>query len=107
MMASITILMRLSVTSPELDRIYSRANCEGMNPDIFDGEDPVNTVLAKAACAKCVVREECLSYALDSNKRTCIWGGHTPEERVQIRQGVRNRDDLSYLFVPATVTETY
>ena len=98
--------MSVHITSPELGQIENSANCRRMNPDIFNGEDPVNTVLAKAACAKCVVREECLSYALENNERSYIWGGHTPEERVQIQQEIRSRDDLSYLYVPVTLAES-
>ncbi len=32
---------------------------------------------AKAICSRCVVREECLDYALTGNERYGIWGGMT------------------------------
>ena len=96
----------MHVITPELSHLQREANCKGMNPDVFKGVGPVNTVLAKAACAKCLVREECLTYALDNNERSYIWGGHTPEERVQIQQGTRDRDDLSYLYVPDMLDES-
>lgn len=86
--------------SAEVKDFRDNANCLGVNPDIFDGAVPEQTVLAKAVCAMCAVRKECLTYALDNNETEYIWGGQTKEERVQIQQGVRDRDDLSYLYIP-------
>ena len=36
---------------------------------------------AKALCATCPVRVECLEYADDNDEREGIWGGLTPTER--------------------------
>lgn len=36
---------------------------------------------AKALCATCPVRLECLEYADDNDEREGIWGGLTPTER--------------------------
>ncbi len=36
---------------------------------------------AKAICAKCVVRTECLGHALRVGERYGIWGGLTDQER--------------------------
>lgn len=36
---------------------------------------------AKAVCAGCTVREQCLAYALDSAEPYGIWGGLTARER--------------------------
>ena len=36
---------------------------------------------AKAVCASCVVRQECLDTALRQNERYGIWGGLTDVER--------------------------
>ena len=36
---------------------------------------------AKALCARCPVRRECLSYALKRNEDHGIWGGTLPSER--------------------------
>jgi len=36
---------------------------------------------AKAICATCPVREECLEYALETNQDSGIWGGLDEEQR--------------------------
>lgn len=36
---------------------------------------------AKAVCARCHVRRDCLQYAVDNNERYGIWGGLTDVER--------------------------
>ncbi|MCA1846076.1 MAG: WhiB family transcriptional regulator [Actinobacteria bacterium] len=41
---------------------------------------------AKAVCARCLVRDECLSYALTDPSLDGIWGGLTTRERTQLRQ---------------------
>lgn len=45
---------------------------------------PVGRATAKealAACAVCVVREECLKYALENEIHYGIWGGKTESQR--------------------------
>lgn len=39
---------------------------------------------AKAICAACIVRDECLTFALETGQRFGIWGGTTQEQRKQI-----------------------
>jgi WhiB family transcriptional regulator, redox-sensing transcriptional regulator len=36
---------------------------------------------ARAFCAGCVVRTECLGHALDNRLESGIWGGTSPRER--------------------------
>jgi WhiB family redox-sensing transcriptional regulator len=36
---------------------------------------------AKAICADCVVKNECLAYALRNRERIGVWGGLTEVER--------------------------
>ena len=36
---------------------------------------------AKRFCASCIVKDECLQYALDHDEREGIWGGLTENER--------------------------
>ena len=41
---------------------------------------------AKAVCGRCLVRNECLAYALADPNLDGIWGGLTRRERGQLRQ---------------------
>ena len=45
------------------------------------GELTAASEIAKAVCSECVVRDDCLDYALAIDERNGIWGGMTPEER--------------------------
>lgn len=43
---------------------------------------------AKAVCAKCLVRCECLAYALDDPTLDGVWGGLTSRERRDVRNHI-------------------
>jgi WhiB family redox-sensing transcriptional regulator len=45
-----------------------------------------NVDMAKAICAPCPVRTECLEYALDGGEHFGIWGGTSERERRRIRK---------------------
>jgi WhiB family redox-sensing transcriptional regulator len=49
---------------------------------------------AKAICARCPVRRECLDWALTGQEPYGIWGGTNPEERAAIIAANR-RDEAS------------
>ena len=59
------------------------ANCRGrVEVDFFPNPDDSKAIsLAKAICAECVVREQCLEYALESNQKWGIWGGVESKSR--------------------------
>jgi len=42
---------------------------------------------AKAICAACSVREECLEWALDAEEPFGVWGGHSELDRKQVLAG--------------------
>jgi WhiB family redox-sensing transcriptional regulator len=42
------------------------------------------THAAKMYCTSCVVRQECLDYAITNNIVDGVWGGLTPQERRRI-----------------------
>ena len=46
-----------------------RANCLGVDPDLFFPERGASTREAKEVCRGCVVREECLEYALANGEK--------------------------------------
>ena len=47
-------------------------------------------IAAKAICAVCTVRSQCLHYALEEHMNHGVWGGLTARERrMLIRRGIR------------------
>lgn len=84
----------LGVLPPGLlpDRPWvARALCAGMEPEVFfpegvDGPALLDVANAKAVCANCPVREECLDWALRIGEAHGIWGGTTPSERRMLRR---------------------
>src|SRR5215472_12287432 len=64
----------------------SRANCMGVDPDLFFPERGASTREAKEVCRGCVVREACLEFALANGEKFGIWGGLSERERRKIRR---------------------
>ncbi len=62
------------------------ANCLGVNPDLFFPERGASTREAKEVCKACVVREECLEYAIVNSEKFGIWGGMSERERRRVRR---------------------
>lgn len=62
---------------------FADAACRGVAPALFYPErgDMHGYRNAKAVCAGCVVRGDCLAYAIDNNERLGIWGGLSGKER--------------------------
>jgi WhiB family redox-sensing transcriptional regulator len=58
-----------------------RALCAQTDPEAFFPEKGGSTREAKAVCASCEVRAECLEYALENDERFGIWGGMSERER--------------------------
>lgn len=61
--------------------------CADINPTVFFPEqgDNLGVQAAKAICATCPVRIECLDYAVDNVEQFGIWGGTTMRQRQRIR----------------------
>ena len=62
------------------------SNCLGVDPDLFFPERGASTREAKEVCRACVVREECLEYAIVNGEKFGIWGGLSERERRRIRR---------------------
>jgi WhiB family transcriptional regulator, redox-sensing transcriptional regulator len=70
-----------------LDRSWQeRANCLGVDPDLFFPERGASTREAKEVCRGCEVRVDCLEYALANSEKFGIWGGMSERERRRIRR---------------------
>jgi len=73
----------------------SRGACLSADPDLFF---PISLTeasagqvsRAKAYCARCSVRSECIRFALDHPDVQGVWGGMTDNERKNLRRA-RNR----------------
>ena len=67
-------------------RWQERANCLGVDPDLFFPERGASTREAKSVCRGCEVRGECLEYALAHGEKFGIWGGLSERERRRVRR---------------------
>ena len=68
----------------------SAAACRSADPDLFfpisdSGPAREQAAKAKAICATCRVRRECLAFALQTGQIHGIWGGATEHERAAAR----------------------
>lgn len=61
-------------------------NCLGIDPDFFFPERGASTKEPREVCKGCVVRTDCLEYALASGEKFGIWGGKSERERRRIRK---------------------
>ena len=58
----------------------------GVDPDLFFPERGGDSGSAKQVCRGCVVREDCLEYALANGQNVGIWGGMSERARRRERQ---------------------
>lgn len=77
----------LNLLSGEEEKSWqTKSNCMGVDPDLFFPERGASTREAKEVCRGCVVREECLEYALSNGEKFGIWGGMSERERRRLRR---------------------
>lgn len=67
------------------------AACSAHDPELFfpageSGPALGQIRLAKQICDGCIVKSECLEYAIDTNQVAGIWGGLTEDERRPVRR---------------------
>jgi WhiB family transcriptional regulator, redox-sensing transcriptional regulator len=75
--------------------VEAKAACIGM-ADLFIGPESEPTDRrrrreneAKAICAGCPRRDDCLAEAMRNRERHGVWGGTTPEERRELARALR------------------
>ena len=69
------------------------ASCRDSEPTLFF---PVGTTgpavdqidAAIAICSTCLVQEDCLQYALETNQESGVWGGYAEDDRRRLRIGL-------------------
>ena len=86
--ATAALLVELAANAADgADRRWQeRANCLGVDPDLFFPERGASTREAKSVCRGCDVRLECLEYALGHGEKFGIWGGLSERERRRVRR---------------------
>lgn len=73
---------------------WARAACASADPELFfpisySGPALRQVARAKAICARCPIRQECLRYALDAGSIQGVWGGMTEGERQRLARRER------------------
>jgi hypothetical protein len=63
-----------------------RAACRGQDPDLWYPERGADVSIAKAICAGCPVRADCLAFALGNGEHHGIWGGLSERQRRRMRR---------------------
>jgi WhiB family redox-sensing transcriptional regulator len=63
--------------------------CADLDTELFyptgHGSTPADWRTPKDVCAGCVIRDECLTWALETGEPAGVWGGTDPEERRLLR----------------------
>lgn len=80
-------LARLLAARPWMDN----ALCAQVDTELFFPDKGGSTRSAKAICAACDVKAECLQYALDVGEEHGIWGGLSDRERRKIQPRRKGR----------------
>ena len=65
---------------------WHAAACKDIDPDLFHPSEGQSTAAARAVCATCPVRPECLDWALRNGERFGVWGGTSERERRRMRR---------------------
>lgn len=65
---------------------HDHAACAGVDPDLFFPSRGASTREAKAVCAGCPVRSDCLEAAMAGGEKFGIWGGMSERERRRLRR---------------------
>lgn len=73
---------------------YEEAACASYPAELFfpPSDAPSAANAAKAICEGCPVREECLSFALETAQAEGVWGGMNAGERRRLRRRLRDRE---------------
>jgi WhiB family redox-sensing transcriptional regulator len=65
------------------------ANCASTDPEAFFPSSTDGTKYAMLTCKNCVVKKECLRFAMDDISLVGIWGGTTRTQRIKLRRKLR------------------
>ena len=73
------------------ERWTARGACRSASPELFFPNGTTGLAVediqaAKAICASCPVRPQCLRFAVETGQDFGIWGGTTEDERRELRR---------------------
>jgi WhiB family redox-sensing transcriptional regulator len=71
------------------DSWMSLGLCSQTDAETFFPVPGASPAKAKQICAGCLVRTECLAYALDSDISHGVWGGTTEMERRRLKPSAK------------------
>jgi len=76
--------------------------CAQIDPELFFPEKGGSVRDAKAVCAGCPVRAQCLEHALAHDERFGVWGGLSEPERRRLKTAATHRSSASRLAARRT-----
>jgi WhiB family redox-sensing transcriptional regulator len=71
---------------PPQDGWVRQAACAGHDPDHWYVPEQTTYRYARAICAVCPVKTDCLNWALRAGEYQGMWGGLSPQQRRQLRK---------------------
>ena len=66
-------------------RVDSDGLCAQTDPEVFFPELGGTVRPAKAVCRRCEVRDDCLTWAMETGEPHGVWGGLSERERMRLR----------------------
>jgi WhiB family redox-sensing transcriptional regulator len=89
---SMDILNEWKLTNQKFDWM-EEAMCKGLTHMFFPEQGDENKFVerAKAICATCTVKDDCLEFALDNSFIYGIWGGMSSRQRKTYKSELRRK----------------
>ena len=84
-MSTIGRVLQIVIETAELAWM-DQGRCAEVGNDEWFPEKGGSTREAKAICAQCEVKAECLAYALETDQAHGIWGGLTVHQRRRLKR---------------------
>jgi WhiB family redox-sensing transcriptional regulator len=95
---------QLTTTRPAT--FWAEGNCRDLPADWFHPDRGESTGEARAVCAACPVRPDCLQWAITNGERFGVWGGTSERERRRIRRRLAAGDPVPELEPDWTPTDS-
>jgi WhiB family redox-sensing transcriptional regulator len=83
------------IITARLGQWSQQALCAQTDSKIFFPAHDDPGIEARQICKRCPVKAECLTFALSNDEQFGIWGGLDPDERRNLRRGLRRRSQAA------------